>query len=174
MYEYFVDPKRHGWAPWEEKLSANFRPAPDAPFFKIVVPTVDTRRTEYVLRALVLANRHALVVGNVGVGKTLIVQGVLGALPEGRAAMTINFSAQTSSNSLQDTIEGRLEKRTKGVFAPAGGKRLACFIDDLNMPKKSQFGFMPPLELLKLWVDNGFWYDRQKQEVKQIKDMQVG
>jgi hypothetical protein len=31
------------------------------------------------------------------------------------------------------------------------------FIDDLNMPQKSQFGFIPPLELLKLWVDNGFW-----------------
>lgn len=105
MYEYFVDPKRHGWAPWEEKLSSAFRPSPDLPFFKIVVPTVDTRRTEYVLRALVLANRHALVVGNVGVGKTLIVQGVLANLPEGRAAMTINFSAQTSSNSLQ--VRGR-------------------------------------------------------------------
>jgi hypothetical protein len=26
------------------------------------------------------------------------------------------------------------------------------------MPKKSKFGSMPPLELLKLWVDNGFWY----------------
>lgn len=58
----------------------------------------------------------------------------------------------------QDTIEGRLEKRTKGVFAPAGGKRLVCFIDDLNMPAKSKFGFIPPLELLKLWVDNGFWW----------------
>ncbi len=58
---------------------------------------------------------------------------------------------------LQDTIEGKLEKRTKGVFAPAGGKRLVCFIDDLNMPAKSKFGFIPPLELLKLWVDNGFW-----------------
>ncbi len=58
----------------------------------------------------------------------------------------------------QDTIEGKLEKRTKGVFAPAGGKRLVCFIDDLNMPQKSKFGFIPPLELLKLWVDNGFWY----------------
>jgi hypothetical protein len=32
---------------------------------------------------------------------------------------------------LQDTIEGKLEKRTKGVFAPAGGKRLVTFIDDL-------------------------------------------
>lgn len=43
------------------------------------------------------------------------------------------------------------------MFAPAGGKRLVCFIDDLNMPAKSKFGFIPPLELLKLWVDNGFW-----------------
>jgi dynein heavy chain len=58
----------------------------------------------------------------------------------------------------QDTIEGRMEKRTKGVFAPAGGKRLVAFIDDLNMPSKSKFGFMPPLELIKLWADNGFWW----------------
>lgn len=58
---------------------------------------------------------------------------------------------------LQDTIEGKLEKRAKGMFVPAGGKSLITFIDDLNMPKKSKFGFIPPLELLKLWVDNGFW-----------------
>lgn len=73
----------------------------------------------------------------------------------------------------QDTVEGKLEKRTKGVFAPAGGKKLVAFIDDLNMPQKSQFGFIPPLELLKLWVDNGFWYDRQKCELKHVKDMQL-
>lgn len=64
---------------------------------------------------------------------------------------------QKHLSSLQDTIEGKLEKRTKGVFAPAGGKKLVTFIDDLNMPQKSVFGFIPPLELLKLWVDNGFW-----------------
>ncbi len=45
----------------------------------------------------------------------------------------------------------------QGVFAPPGGKRLVAFIDDLNMPQKSKFGFIPPLELLKLWVDYGFW-----------------
>jgi hypothetical protein len=59
---------------------------------------------------------------------------------------------------VQDAIEGKLEKRAKGVFAPVGGKRLVAFIDDLNMPAKSKFGFIPPLELLKLWVDNGFWW----------------
>ena len=41
------------------------------------------------------------------------------------------------------------------------------------MPQKSKFGFIPPLELLKLWVDYGFWYDRQRCEAKQIKDMQL-
>jgi ABC-type dipeptide/oligopeptide/nickel transport system ATPase component len=102
-----------------------------------------------VLSALVNPFRHSLIVGNVGVGKTMIAQSVLANLPEGRASMTINFSAQTSSNSLQDTIEGKLEKRTKGVFAPAGGKKLVCYIDDFNMPKKSVFGFMPPLELVR-------------------------
>ncbi len=37
----------------------------------------------------------------VGVGKTMIINSLLEALPQDRAAMTINFSAQTSSNSLQ-------------------------------------------------------------------------
>ena len=32
----------------------------------------------------------------------------------------------------------------QGVFGPPGGKHLIAFI--------------PPLELLKLWVDYGFWY----------------
>lgn len=59
------------------------------------------------------------------------------------------------------------------MFAPAGGKRLVTFIDDLNMPQKSAFGFIPPLELLKLWADNGFWYDRLRCEAKEIKDMQL-
>lgn len=66
-------------------------------------------------------------------------------------------NTQCHANAYQDTIEGKLEKRTKGVFAPMGGKKLVAFIDDLNMPQKSKFGFIPPLELIKLWADNGFW-----------------
>lgn len=173
VFEYFIEPKTRAWAPWESKLSAAYKPPADLPFFKIMVPTVDTVRTKFVAAALVKVFQHTLIVGNVGVGKTMVIQSLLESLPSDRGSMTINFSAQTSSNSLQDTIEGKLEKRTKGVFAPVGGKKLVTFIDDLNMPQKSQFGFLPPLELLKLWVDNGFWYDRVKCEVKHIKDMQL-
>lgn len=66
-------------------------------------------------------------------------------------------------------MESRVEKRTKGEFVPAGGKRLLCFLDDLNMPAHDLFGSQPPLELLRLWIDYGFWYDRQKQTRKFVK-----
>ena len=78
-------------------------------------------------------------------------------------------NAQTTSNNVQDIIESRVEKRTKGSYVPIGGKKMLTFMDDLNMPLKDTFGSQPPLELLRLWIDYGFWYDRQKQVRKSIK-----
>uniref|UniRef100_A0A4W3H546 Uncharacterized protein n=1 Tax=Callorhinchus milii TaxID=7868 RepID=A0A4W3H546_CALMI len=79
------------------------------------------------------------------------------------------MSAQTTSRNAQDIIESRVEKRTKGVYVPYAGKKLITFMDDLNMPAKDLFGSQPPLELIRLWIDYGFWYDRLKQSVKYIK-----
>ena len=70
---------------------------------------------------------------------------------------------------MQDIIESRVEKRTKGVYVPIGGKKLLTLMDDFNMPAKDTFGSQPPLELIKLWLDYGFWYDRVKQTQKYIK-----
>jgi dynein heavy chain, axonemal len=41
------------------------------------------------------------------------------------------------------------------------------------MPKKDKFGSHPPLELIRQWIDYGFWYDRQKILPNQIQEMQV-
>lgn len=62
-----------------------------------------------------------------------------------------------------------MEKRTKGVYVPFGGKSMITFMDDLNMPAKDTFGSQPPLELIRLWIDYGFWYDRIKQSIKHIR-----
>lgn len=44
-------------------------------------------------------------------------------------------------------------------------------MDDLNMPVKDEFGSQPPLELIRQWIDYGFWYDRDKQLPKRVQKM---
>ncbi|KAB1265173.1 Dynein heavy chain 2; axonemal, partial [Camelus dromedarius] len=172
VYEYFVDPKIRSWTSFEDKLPKSWRYPPNSPFYKIMVPTVDTVRYNYLVSALVANQNPVLLVGPVGTGKTSIAQSVLQSLPSSQwSVLTVNMSAQTTSNNVQSIIESRVEKRTKGVYVPFGGKSMITFMDDLNMPAKDMFGSQPPLELIRLWIDYGFWYDRTKQTIKYIRDM---
>ena len=80
-----------------------------------MVPTVDTVRYNYIVDALITNLNPVLLVGPVGTGKTSIAQNVCSKLdPQAYSVLTINMSARTSSNNVQDIIESRVEKRTKG------------------------------------------------------------
>lgn len=134
------------------------------PFFKIIVPTVDTVRYAFIVNGLLTASYPVLLTGPVGTGKTSSAHSVLGHLdPNKYCLLNVNMSAQTSSQNVQDAIESRVEKRTKTTFVPPGNKFMVTFLDDLNMPAKETYGSQPPLELLRQWMDYGFWYDRLKQ-----------
>ncbi|XP_029381754.1 dynein heavy chain 2, axonemal [Echeneis naucrates] len=171
VYEYFVDIKNKTWTSFEKKLPKGWHYNASAPFYKIMVPTVDTIRYNFLVKALVLGQHPVLLTGPVGIGKTSVAQSFLRNLNHKWTALTVNMSSQTTSNNIQAIMESRIEKRTKGIFVPAGGKHLLCFLEDLNMPAHDLFGSQPPLELLHLWIDYGFWYDCQKQTLKFVKDM---
>uniref|UniRef100_G1NZY7 Dynein axonemal heavy chain 2 n=1 Tax=Myotis lucifugus TaxID=59463 RepID=G1NZY7_MYOLU len=172
VYEYFVDPKINAGRQNEGRIRKEWANVPCSPFYKIMVPTVDTVRYNHLVRTLVTNQNPVLLVGPVGTGKTSIAQSVLQSLPSSQwSVLVVNMSAQTTSNNVQSIIESRVEKRTKGVYVPFGGKSMITFMDELNMPAKDMFGSQPPLELLRLWIDYGFWYDRLKQTVKYIRDM---
>lgn len=83
--------------------------------------------------------------------------------------VTINFSAQTESKRVQQSIEDKLEKSRTAFRAPPG-KRIAIFIDDINMPMVEEYGAQPPIELLRLLVDRNGMYDRKEWEWKQVLD----
>jgi dynein heavy chain len=51
--------------------------------------------------------------------------------------LTLNFCSTTTTLDLQRNLESVLEKRAKDTYGPVGGKKLLCFIDDLNMPQVS-------------------------------------
>lgn len=66
-----------------------------APFYKIMVPTVDTLRYDFLVYNLILSGQPVLLVGPVGTGKTSVAQGVLQKLdPLQFNILTINLSAQ--------------------------------------------------------------------------------
>lgn len=49
------------------------------------------------------------------------------------------------------------------------GKKVAIFVDDLNMPKLDTYGSQPPIELLRQYQDFRGFYDREKLFWKQIQ-----
>ena len=88
------------------------------------MPTLDTARYTYLLDTLLTHNKPTLFVGPTGTGKTVYVQKLLlGLNAKEWSSIFINYSAQTSANQSQDIIDGKLDKRRKGVFGPPMGKR---------------------------------------------------
>ena len=61
----------------------------------------------------------------------------------------MTFSAQTSANKTQTSMESCMEKKLRKTYAPKGNKKLIIFVDDLNMPMKEIYGAQPPIELLR-------------------------
>jgi predicted ATPase with chaperone activity len=100
----------------------------------MLVPTVDTARTKFVVGALALAGHHALVIGAAGVGKTMTLASLLEGLPAGTAHATINFSAQTSSVGLQVGVCRAVDGARKPNSAASGCQRPGPTDSSIGVP----------------------------------------
>jgi len=164
VYDYIYDPDNDQWQSWEKLL---LQPSIEqrALFTDIMIPTIDSVRYSYVIKLLLLNNKHVITSGPTGVGKTVNLIEFLGrGLSEKHVSLVLNFSAQTSANQTQDTIDGKVKKKTRTKYGPENNKIMIIFVDDLNMPKKEKYDAQPPIELLRQWLDYEGWYDLKDKE----------
>lgn len=96
-------------------------------------------------------------------------------MPEEFQALQLTFSAKTSANQTQDYLDDKMTKRRTKVYGPEIGRRFITFIDDLNMPKKEEYGAQPPIELIRQFMDHHGWYERKSKEkpFNKIEDMLI-
>ena len=173
IYDYVYDTENHKWQPWLDRIDSKPQFDKDMKYSEIIVPTVDTARYSHLLEILQLHNFPLLFVGPTGTGKSVYTMTKLASgLPEEYNNMVVTFSAQTSANQTQDIIDGKLDKRRKGVFAPPLGKRMIIFVDDLNMPMVEEYGAQPPIEILRQYMDHDGWFDRKECTFRKLIDIQ--
>jgi dynein heavy chain len=164
VYDYTFDQDKKEWVTWDTTVP-KFVCDSSVSYNEICVPTFDSIRMKYLKRLLLTNGKHVLCPGPTGTGKTVNINELLmNELPEEYQTISLTFSAQTSANQTQDALDEKFEKRRKGVYGPSPGKKFVVFVDDLNMPKKEEFGAQPPIELIRQWFDHKGWYDRQSKE----------
>ena len=167
------------WEMWQDLAPVwNPKAFSSLKFEEIIIPTTETLRNEYFILKMLSQDEHFLLTGPTGTAKTV---GVLNLLEvnytsNNRAHYATNFSGQTTANSIQNSIEIRMTTRKgkKGTYGPENNKaQLAVFIDDVNMPAPEKQGAQPPVELLRMWLDHGFWYDLELIEERFLVNMNL-
>ena len=169
LYNFYIDIESRKWEEWGRDVKPlNY--SPETPYFRILVETNDTVKFKYILRKMNKANHNVLLLGNGGVGKSVIIKDYLFGLPKEEFVFaTTAFSAQTSSTNVQNIFLDKLVQRGRNL-GPPSGKKMVFHFDDINMPKLDLYGAQPPNELLRQIIDQGGFYDLKKHTFKLIKD----
>uniref|UniRef100_A0A8C9ZTH7 Dynein, axonemal, heavy polypeptide 9 like n=1 Tax=Sander lucioperca TaxID=283035 RepID=A0A8C9ZTH7_SANLU len=171
VFDYFIDSETKKFTPWSEKMEP-FELEPDVPLQTVLVHTPETICLTYFMDLLLQRGKPIMLVGNAGVGKTILVSDKVAKLKEDYMVAKVPFNYYTTSAMLQRVLEKPLEKKAGRKFAPPNAKRLIYFIDDLNMPEVDVYGTVQPHTLIRQHLDYNHWYDRQRLVLKEIHNCQ--
>jgi dynein heavy chain len=108
IYDYEFKEKTKEWIEWTKSFE-NFEIDPKLSYHEIAIPTADSTRNLYLMKLLLTHNFHVLSLGPTGTGKSQNCYKLLtNSMPDSFQYISLTFSAQTSANQTQDTIDSKM------------------------------------------------------------------
>jgi dynein heavy chain len=176
VYDFFVDPESITWQKWSApSWKYPSWQGDELDFCNLLIPTLDSSRSEYIISHLHAQKYPSLMVGEGGTAKTVTALMFFDKFDsETRQLKKINFSSATTGGMFQGSIEGELDKRGGKTYGPPNGKQMTVFLDDMNMPEVNEWGNQPTLECVRqLVADNSVCFlDKDKRgDLKFVEDL---
>ncbi|RHY37518.1 hypothetical protein DYB25_000117 [Aphanomyces astaci] len=158
-YEYYVDASTYEWKLWRPP-KWEYPKGEKLDFSNLLVPTMDSVRTLYLIENLHKQKKPVLMVGGLGTAKSSCALMYFNGLnPDTMMVKRVNFSSATTAFMFQTAVESELDKRGGKSFGPPNGKKMTVFLDDLSMPLVNAWGDQPTLEIVRLIIEcSGFCF----------------
>jgi dynein heavy chain len=162
IFEFRVDEASGEWVHWGSRIPF-WEPPPGfsmaASFTSLLIPTIDSVRSEFFVNLNLGEKRALLLVGSPSTSKT---SSLLQAMAAQDAGTTLTrrmcFAPSTKLLPFQRKVEAVVEKRMGKTYGPIHAKRMLIFIDDLSMPDRNAWGDQEALELMRQLMERGGLY----------------
>ncbi|CAB4061834.1 DNAH [Lepeophtheirus salmonis] len=160
------------WQKWDVEVS-NISLPRDIYACQLNISTCETVKYNHLMNMLVENSKHFLLIGSSGTGKSSYVKNMLHNKldPDKFSYIELYFTSVSSPTVTQSLVMSKLDKRRKGVYGPALGKKFLIFVDDINSPQVDEVGSQPPIELLRQLLDRKVWYDLKELSPIKLVDM---
>ena len=165
LFESHVDTATMKWTPWKPDTWEYPDDERGLDFSNLLVPTMDSTRSTFLLRTIHERGVPVLMVGGPGTAKTSTALMFMASLDATKMlSKRVNFSSATTPRMFQDSVEASLDKRGGRTFGPVNGLEMTVFVDDVSMPEINEWGDQPTNELTRQIVEDGglYFLDKDK------------